>query len=104
TTAPSASTSKSSSFHSPDGRDADARLRISEDMTRKWAIRFPSIVPPTGTLWRDQMRAVSGNGARTHPTAHARLGQRQSYMLHRYQPNMDLCSLETITPVPARPN
>jgi hypothetical protein len=28
----SASTSKSSSFHSPDGREADARLRISEDM------------------------------------------------------------------------
>src|SRR5215468_6666468 len=29
TTAPSASTSKSSSFHSPDVREADARLRIS---------------------------------------------------------------------------
>jgi hypothetical protein len=29
TTAPSASTSKSSSFHSLDGREADARLRIS---------------------------------------------------------------------------
>jgi hypothetical protein len=29
TTAPSASTSKSSSFHSPDGREADARLRTS---------------------------------------------------------------------------
>src|SRR6266700_1268002 len=27
TTAPSASTSKSSSFHSPDGREAEARLR-----------------------------------------------------------------------------
>ena len=29
TTTPSASTSKSSSFHSPDGREAEARLRIS---------------------------------------------------------------------------
>ena len=29
TTVPSARTSKSSSFHSPEGRDADARLRIS---------------------------------------------------------------------------
>jgi hypothetical protein len=29
TTAPSTSTSKSSSFHSPDGRETDARLRIS---------------------------------------------------------------------------
>jgi hypothetical protein len=29
TTRPSASTSKSSSFHSPDGRLAEARLRIS---------------------------------------------------------------------------
>src|SRR5262249_17853289 len=28
TTTPSARTSKSSSFHSPDGREADARLRI----------------------------------------------------------------------------
>src|SRR5262249_49133481 len=28
TTAPSASTSKSSSFHSPEGREADARLRM----------------------------------------------------------------------------
>jgi len=36
TTTPSASTSKSSSFHSPDGREALARLRIKLDST----IRF----------------------------------------------------------------
>src|SRR5262245_29553962 len=47
-------TSKSSSFHSPDGRETEARLRMSEDMG-KWAVRFPSIVPPIGTLWRDQI-------------------------------------------------
>jgi hypothetical protein len=32
TTVPSAITSKSSSFHSPEGRFVDARLRISECM------------------------------------------------------------------------
>jgi hypothetical protein len=33
TTSPSARTSKSSAFHSPDGREADARLRISDCCT-----------------------------------------------------------------------
>jgi len=32
-TTPSASTSKSSSFHSPDGREAEARLRIRLALT-----------------------------------------------------------------------
>src|SRR6516164_6516626 len=34
TTTPSASTSKSSSLHWPEGREAEARLRISEDTLR----------------------------------------------------------------------
>src|SRR5262245_65682540 len=38
TTAPSASTSKSSSLHSPDGREAEARLSNS-------AVTFPSAPP-----------------------------------------------------------
>src|SRR6516164_10120316 len=47
-TAPSAGTSKSSSFHWPDGREADARLRISVDIKSQgefgcgWLARFRS--------------------------------------------------------------
>src|SRR5262249_20375524 len=42
TTAPSASTSKSSSFHSPEGRETEARLRISEDTMRGDAAIVPN--------------------------------------------------------------
>src|SRR5262249_21615352 len=101
TATPSASMSTSSSFHSPDGREADVRLRISEDMTRKWAIWF-AIYSPTdwNTLARSNASRV-WQRSRTHPTAHARLGQRQSYMLHGYQPNMD--HREPSAPKRARP-
>src|SRR5262249_4192176 len=45
TTAPSASTSKSSSFHWPDGREAEARVRISEDTVRSYHILLGGHVP-----------------------------------------------------------
>ena len=47
TTAPSASTSKSSSFHSPDEREADARLRTnftSPSLRSRCAASFDHLV------------------------------------------------------------
>jgi hypothetical protein len=43
---PSATTSKSSSFHWPDGREADARLRISEDTTTRFQSSHSCSFPP----------------------------------------------------------
>src|SRR5262245_55732877 len=52
TTAPSARTSKSSSSHSPDGREADARLRISEDTRNFTSQRGGSDESSADTKWR----------------------------------------------------
>src|SRR5215471_10312720 len=49
TTTPSASTSKSSSFHWLEGREAEARLRISEDTLRGHHISLGAPLPEVGS-------------------------------------------------------
>jgi hypothetical protein len=64
TTAPFASTSKSSSFNSPDGREADARFRISPDKGDRFRtiqvypkdLRALSVHPEPAVSWLSRFR------------------------------------------------